>query len=307
MPADSAKQGVSMNVMNYKRRAWRTGIAAAALLALTGSAHAQTPAVGTQEFGLTSKQLVQYVERVEASIAKCMRAQGFEYIAADYETVRKGMSADKRLPGVSEDEFIQKYGFGAATMYTGQPLQLATGYSPAKVGLGERNVNVFKSLTPATQAAYNRALLGQNPDATFAIGLERENFSRTGGCTRDAIKQVFSAEQMSASYYNPKDALVNKDPRMKAALRKFSTDIRKLGYDYNHPDEIEPDVRKRLDTLTQGGSIAIDKMSAEQKGALKTLQDYERRVAVKSHELTEKIVKPVEEQIEKEMFARAVK
>ena len=280
---------------------------AAALFIVASGAYAQAPAVGTQEFGLTNKQLVQYVERVEAGIAKCMRAQGFEYIAADYETVRKGMSADKRLPGVSEDEFIQKYGFGAATMFTGQPLQLATGYSPAKVGLGERNVNVFKSLAPATQAAYNRALLGQNPDATFAIGLERENFSRTGGCTRDAIKQVFSAEQMSASYYNPKDALVNKDPRMKAALRKFSTEIRKLGYDYNHPDEIEPDVRKRLDTLTQGGSIAVDKMSAEQKAALKTLQDYERRVALKSHELTEKIVKPVEEQIEKEMFARAVK
>ena len=290
--------------MNAKRRVM---IVAAALFIVANGAYAQTPAVGTQEFGLTNKQLVQYVERVEAGIAKCMRAQGFEYIAADYETVRKGMSADKRLPGVSEDEFIQKYGFGAATMYTGQAMQLATGYSPAKVGLGERNVNVFRSLTTASQAAYNRALLGQNPDATFAIGLERENFSRTGGCTRDAIKQVFSAEQMSASYYNPKDALVNKDPRMKAALRKFSTEIRKLGYDYNHPDDIEPDVRKRLDTLTQGGSIAVDKMSAEQKAALKTLQDYERRVATKSHELTEKIVKPVEEQIEKEMFARAVK
>ena len=290
--------------MKAKRRVM---IVAAALFIVANGAYAQTPAVGTQEFGLTNKQLVQYVERVEASIAKCMRAQGFEYIAADYETVRKGMSADKRLPGVSEDEFIQKYGFGAATMYTGQAMQLATGYSPAKVGLGERNVNVFRSLTTASQAAYNRALLGQNPDATFAIGLERENFSRTGGCTRDAIKQVFSAEQMSASYYNPKDALVNKDPRMKAALRKFSTEIRKLGYDYNHPDDIEPDVRKRLDTLTQGGSIAVDKMSAEQKAALKTLQDYERRVATKSHELTEKIVKPVEEQIEKEMFARAVK
>jgi hypothetical protein len=267
----------------------------------------QTPSVGTQEFGLTPKELVQYVERVEAEISKCMRAQGFEYVAADYETVRKGMTADKKLPGLSEDEFIQKHGFGASTMYTGQPHQLASGYSPAKVGLGERNVNIFKSLTPANQAAYNRALFGQNPDATFVIGLERENFSRTGGCTRDAIKLIFSAEQMAASYYNPKDALINKDPRMKAALRKFSTEIRKHGYDYNHPDEIEPDVRKRLDALTQGGTLAVEKMSADQKTTLRTLQDYERRVAIKSHDLIEKIVKPVEEQIEKEMFARAVK
>ena len=185
-------------------------------------------------------------------------------------------------------------------------MQLASGYSPAKVGLGERNVNVFKSLSSASQAAYNRALLGQNADATFAIGLERENFSRVGGCTLEAVKQVFSAEQLSASYYNPKDAIVNKDPRMKAALRKYAAEMRKSGYDYNHPDEVEPDIRKRLDTLTQGGAIAVEKMSSEQSSAFKNLQNFERRVAVKNHELAERIFKPVEEQIEKEMFARGV-
>ncbi len=271
-----------------------------------GTVLAQAPGPGREEFGLTSKQLVQYVERVEAGIAKCMRAQGFEYIAADYETVRKGMSADKKLPGMSEEDFIAKHGFGAATMYTGEAMQLARGYSPAKVGLGERNVNVFKSLSPASQAAYNRALLGQNTDATFAIGLERENFSRVGGCTLDAVKQVFSPEQLSASYYNPKDAIVNKDPRMKTALRKYAAEMRKLGYDYNHPDEVEPDVRKRLETLTKGGTLAVDKMSPDQLAALKALQNYERRAAMKNHELAEKIFKPVEEQIEKEMFARGV-
>ena len=280
----------------------------AVMAAFCAAAQAQAPAPGPgrEEFGLTSKQLVQYVERVEAGIAKCMRAQGFEYIAADYETVRKGMSADKKLPGMSEDEFIAKHGFGAATMYTGEAMQLASGYSPAKVGLGERNVNVFKALSPASQSAYNRALLGQNTDATFAIGLERENFSRVGGCTLEAVKQVFSAEQLSASYYNPKDAIVNKDPRMKAALRKYAAEMRKHGYDYNHPDEAEPDVRKRLETLTKGGTIAVAKMSPEQLAAFRTLQNFERRVAVKNHELAEKIFKPVEEQIEKEMFARGV-
>ncbi len=271
-----------------------------------GTVVAQAQGPGREEFGLTTKQLVQYVERVEAGIAKCMRAQGFEYIAADYETVRKGMSADKKLPGMSEEDFIAKHGFGAATMYTGEAMQLASGYSPAKVGLGERNVNLFKNLSTASQAAYNRALLGQNTDATFAIGLERENFARVGGCTLEAVKQVFTPEQLSASYYNPKDAIVNKDPRMKAALRKFAGEMRKLGYDYNHPDEVEPDVRKRLDTLTKGGTLAVDKMSAEQLAAFKTLQNFERRVAMKNHELAEKFFKPVEEQIEKEMFARGV-
>ena len=270
------------------------------------TALAQAPGPGREEFGLTTKQLVQYVERVEAGIAKCMRTQGFEYIAADYETVRQGMNADKKLPGLSEEEFIAKHGFGAATMYTGQPIQLSNGYSPARVGLGERNVGIFKALSPASQAAYNRALLGQNFDATFAVSLERENFARAGGCTLEAVKQVFSPSQLTASYYNPKDDLVNKDPRMKAALRKFAAEMRKSGYDYNHPDEAGPDVRKRLDVLTKGGSIPLDKMSPEQLAAFKALQNYERRVALKNHELAEKIFKPVEEQIEKEMFARGV-
>jgi hypothetical protein len=45
-------------------------------------------------------------------------------------------------------------------------------------------------------------------------------------------------------------------------------------------------------------------MSPEQLAALTTLQNFERRVASKNLELSEKFFKPVEEQIEKEMFAR---
>jgi hypothetical protein len=148
-----------------------------------------------------------------------MREQGFQYVAPDYRTVRRGMIADKTLPGMTEKQFINQYGFGLSTLYTGVPPQLAQGYSPAKIGLGRRNVEIYKSLSTADQAAYNRALLGEDHSATFAVSLEQENLSRTGGCTRAAIEKVFTPGQLNASYYNPKDALINKDPRMKAALR----------------------------------------------------------------------------------------
>jgi hypothetical protein len=278
------------------------------MLLFAGSASAQAPpGMGTEEFGLTRAQLVQSVEKVEALVSKCMRDQGFEYVAADYTTVRKGMAADKNLPGLSEEEFIAKYGFGVSTLYTGQPPQLATGYSPAKVGLGERNVQIYKNLSPADQVAYNRALSGENTDATFAVGLETENFSRTGGCTRKAIEQVFEPEQLKATYYNPKDALINKDPRMKAALRYYAVEMRKAGFDYNHPDEVEPDIRERLAAITNGGTIPVEKMSPEQRAALKKLQDYERRVAAKNFKLQEEVIDPVEAKIEKELFAREIK
>ena len=279
-----------------------------ALLVAAPRAPAQPAAPpGKEEFGLSPRQLVQAVEKVEAEIARCMRGQGFEYIAVDYDTVRKGMGADKNLPGVSEGDFVDKYGFGVSTLYTGLAPQLQSGYSPGKIGLGERNVSIYKSLSAASQVAYTRALFGQHADATFAIALERENFARTGGCTRKGVEQAFAPDQLTATYYNPKDALINKDPRMKTALRLYGEQMRKLGFDYAHPDEVEADVRKRLDALTQGESIPADKMSPEQVKALKALQDYERRVAKKNHELTEKLFDPVEEQIAKEMFARAVK
>lgn len=278
------------------------------VLLFGGSASAQAPpGMGTEEFGLTPAQLVQAIEKVEALISKCMREQGFEYVAADYNTVRKGMAADKNLPGLSEEEFIAKYGFGVSTLYTGQPPQLAKGYSPAKVGLGERNVQIYKNLSPADQVAYNRALFGENIGETFAVGLEKENFSRTGGCTSKAIEQVFEPEQLKATYYNPKDALVNKDPRMKAALRYYAREMRKAGFEYNHPDEVEPDIRGRLAAITNGGTIPVEKMSPEQRAALKKLQDYERRIAAKNFELQKEVLEPVEEKILEELFARKPK
>lgn len=272
------------------------------------STGAQPPvAPGTEEFGLTPKQLVQSIEKVEALISKCMREQGFEYVAVDYITVRRGMGADKNMPGLSEEGFIDRYGFGLSTMYTGRPPQLSRGYSPAKVGLGERNVRIFEDLSQADQFAYNRVLFGENTDATFAVGLETENFSRTGGCTRKAIEQVFEPEQLKAIYYNPKDALISKDPRMKAALRKYGAEMRKAGFDYNHPDEVEPDIRNRLAALTKNGTIRVEEMSPEQRIVLKKLQNYELQVATKNFELAEELFDPVEEKIEREMYAREVK
>lgn len=283
---------------------WIVGLA----LLLPGSVvHAQPPAgLGPEEFGMTRRQLVEAIEQVEQLISRCMRDQGFEYYAVDYNTIHAGMKADKSMPGLNEEEFINKYGFGVATLYTGQPPQLATGYSPAKIGLGERNVQLFRSLPPADQAAYNRALFGDSPGATLAVALETENLAQCGGCTRKAIEQVFKPDQLKTSYYNPQNALINNDPRMKAALRKYAAEMKRAGFEYTHPDEIEPDIRSRLAALTYSGTLPLEKLSPAQKAELKKLQELELRVAMKDFKLQEQILTPVEEQIQQEMFARKV-
>lgn len=288
------------------RKMSQAGATLATILVFIGSTSAQTAAPGTEEFGLTERELVQAVEEVEASIAQCMREQGFEYVAADYGTVRSGMAAIMSLPGLGEKEFIDRHGFGISTLYTGQAPQLAKGYSPANVGLGERNVQIYNNLSPADQIAYNRALLGENTDATFAVALDIEDFSRCGGCTRKAIERVFKPEHLKATYYNPKDTLIKNDPRMRAVLRDYADRMREAGFDYTDPEEVEADIRDRLYAITGGGTVPVEQLSPEQLAALKKLQEDERRVAVINYDLEEELVEPLEEKIEEELFARAV-
>ena len=279
----------------------------AALLLAPGGLRAEpSGAPGQQEFGLTERELVQKIERVEALIASCMREQGFEYVAVDAETVRRGMGADKQLPGLEEKDFVARYGFGISTHYTGRAPQVSTGYSPGKIGLGRRNVQIFQGLSPADQIAYSRALFGEHSDATFAIALDAEDFSRCGGCTRKAVEQVFDREQLTAAYYNPKDALIARDPRMKAALREYSAAMRAAGFDNQDPDALEAEIWERLDAITGGSTVPVEELSPEQIAALEELQDYERRLATVSYELEVKLLDPVEQRIERELYARRV-
>ena len=274
------------------------------VLATVGSAPAQNRLPGTEEFGLSKRELVERIEAVEALISKCMRENGFQYIAVDSQTVHQGMKADKTLPGLPEKMFIAEHGYGISTFYTGEAPQLSDGYNPRKIGLGEQNVRIYKNLSPADRVAYNRALLGEDTNPTFAVALEIEDLSQIGGCTRSAIAQAFNPEELKSTYYNPKDARVDQDPRMKSALATFADTLRKAGYAYNHPKEIEPDLRARLHAITKG--LPLEQLSADARAALKKLQDYERALAVVAYDLETRVLDPVAAQVERELYARPI-
>ncbi|MDX1416141.1 MAG: hypothetical protein R3293_18230 [Candidatus Promineifilaceae bacterium] len=266
------------------------------------SATNQEALPGSEEFGLSKAELVASIEEVENLIAQCMSEAGFEYIATDYNTVRAGMVADKTLPGMGEEAFIAQYGFGISTLYTGLAPQQADLTIPAKIGLGQQNVQIFNNLSAVDQDAYNHTLFGENQDATFAVALETEDFSRTGGCTRAAIEKVFAPEQLNVSYRNPKDALIEEDPRMVEAIARFGECMRDAGFDYNHEHEVEPDLRDRLYAITEGAPL--EALSADAKAALAALQAEEMAIAAATVACEEKHLDPVEDQVERELFAR---
>lgn len=257
---------------------------------------------GTEEFGMTKEELVEKIEAVEALIADCMSEAGFEYIPVDYLTVRKAMTSDKSVAGLTDEEYRDTFGYGISTrLDVAEAVPQLTGADTVfQIGLGEQNVEIFLNLSEADQDAYNHTLFGENVQATFAYSLEDEDFSETGGCTRAAIEQVFSPEKLSASYYNPGDALIEQDPRVIDAIANWAECMREEGFDYNNPEEVEPDIEDRLDAILNGAEP--DELSAEAQSNLTELQGEERAIAVRDLECEEEFIEPVVEQIETELY-----
>jgi hypothetical protein len=273
-------------------------VSAVALLAAAcgGGGGDSQPQQGTEEFGLTSKQIVTKAEAVENHIADCMHNAGFDYVANDWESINKAMNADKSAPGLSEAEYLHTYGFGISTQYE-KPI--------VNLGLGPDNADTLKALPASQQAAYLRTLLGKHSDQVFANALEAEDFSRTGGCTKKAIEKEFTAKEMSSSYINPADQKVDQDPRVKDALKKYQACMRKKGFDYTTPDEAEPDIQQQFDKITQGEDPRS--LEGAQLAQLKELQATEIRVAEASSTCEAKYVEPVREKVQEEIFGRQVK
>jgi hypothetical protein len=255
-----------------------------------------------KEFGLAEEELVTRVETVESLIAQCMSDAGFEYVPVDYLTVLQAMDADKTIAGLGDEEYAAQFGYSISTQVAAAdlPPQLADPTTPATIGLGEQNIQIFNSLSAADQVAYNRTLFGENTDETFAVALEAEDFSQTGGCTLAAVEQVFSPEEVSAAYYNPGDALIEQDPRVIAAIADWAECMREAGFDYNNPEEIEPDLEERLDAILDDADP--ETLSAEAQAALTELQGEEKAIAVADLDCEAEFIVPAVEQVQTELY-----
>lgn len=248
----------------------------------------------TEEFGMTEAQLVASIDSVESSIASCMAKAGFQYTPIAPVALRAAMAKLGTAPGLSDEEFVEQYGYGITTLPP-----------TASFGAGEQNARTYDALAPADQVAYRRTLFGDHPEASFMIALDAEDFSQTGGCTRTAVEQVFNQTQLSPTYLNPTDALVEQDPRMIAAREKWSTCMRDEGYDYQRQENAERELGERLRAITEGADPAT--LTGSARDALTALQGEERAIALVDLDCSQRFLDDVEEEVERDITGREPK
>lgn len=247
--------------------------------------------VGREEFGLNEEQLVTAIEDTEAKIATCMDAAGFEYVPIDAVTFRDAMGSLTAVPGLSDEEFVAQYGYGFTTL---PPLE--------KFRAGPENQRIFDDLPEADQVAYDRALWGENTEATFVYMLENEDFESAGGCTEEAIQAVFSEEQLNPNFNNPFDVLVEQDTRYIDAVAAWSECMGEAGYDYESPEDAEDQLIERYEDLTNGQDPST--LTGADADALADLQGEERTIALADLACAEEHLIPVEEQVERDLSGR---
>ena len=225
---------------------------------------------GIREFGLNDEEFAQHIEKSQALIASCMADAGFEYVPVNVQTVEAAQARVRQDPGLTRKEYKERYGLAVTTRFD----------NPVRdTGLGPENLRIIASLPEASRVAYERTLWGRNTHADFVFALDEEDFSMTGGCTRKAVAQVFTPEQLKGTYVNPKDVLVDSDKRIVAARKAWSKCMRAAGYDYlEDQDEIIEDFEERLDKLLDGDDPQT--LTGARADALKAMQQEEIAAAL---------------------------
>ena len=261
------------------------------------SSEGTKPLPGAKEFGLSDAQFTDHVERTQTLIASCMKRAGFEYIPVDVATIERAQASIRTEPGLSPRQYKEKWGYSITTRFDDPVFT---------IGMGP-NAQIMESLPPAQRTAYQHTLYGPNKDGNFAFALDEEDFEASGGCTREAVSQVFTPEELTGAYVNPKDLLVDQDPRMRQARDNWVACMRDQGYNYkkDQGDVIE-DFKKRLAALLQGSDEDPATLTGERAEKLRALQADEIKVSVADLDCQIKHVNAAELQVETEVFGHPV-
>jgi hypothetical protein len=242
--------------------------------------------IGLDDEGIRLKQAA-----AENLIRDCMKTQGFEYVPQDPRAQEAALVGGQIL---SEKDFEKQYGYGITTLYEQR----------RKLAVAGPNKAIRDSLSEADRKAYDKALHGNDPTATFYEALDTGDFSRLGGCLKTATDKVFGGadvvETLSAKL-DELDEKIRADARMVKAVKDWSACMREKGFDgLEEQEEVDAVLEEKLEEIVgpRGDLAEADGAEAEyDKAALAALQKEEVAMVTADIECEEEHVADVEEKV----------
>ena len=217
--------------------------AACALLALAAcggeKSEAQEFVTIDEQIGIDEEGILERQVQAENKIRDCMKAQGFEYVPVDPGAQQAAMVGRS---GMSTEEFERQYGYGITTLYEQRFTQTVAG----------PNQEIRAALGEAERAAYDAALFGDDPTATFQLALDNGDFTRLGGCTKQATAEIFGGTaviQTLQSLLDEVDEKIFSDARMVKAVEKWSKCMGDAGFRVSEPDEVDAILEQKLEEI----------------------------------------------------------
>ena len=242
--------------------------------------------IGLDDDGIRLKQT-----SAENLIRDCMKAQGFDYVPVDPAAQQAALTG---TPGMSKDDFEKQYGYGITTLYE-QRHQLA---------VAGPNKALRDSLGEADRKAYDEALYGDDPTATFVDALDTGDYSRLGGCLKSSTEQVFGGADVLSSLSDKLDELDQKmraDSRMVKAVQAWSTCMREAGFDgLEEQEEVDDVLAKKLEDIIDSESATAGGEAEYDKAALAALQKEEVAMVAADIKCEEEHVADIEEKVAEE-------
>ncbi len=245
--------------------------------------------IGIDDDGIRLKQTT-----AENLIRDCMKAQGFDYVPQDPAAQEKALLGGQ---GLSKEDFEKQYGYGITTLYEQR----------RKLAVAGPNKAIRDSLSEADRKAYDKALHGDDPTATFADALDSGDYSRLGGCTKQATDQVFGGADVLQSLSAKLDELDEKiraDARMVKAVKDWSACMREKGFDgLEEQEEVDAVLKEKLEEIVgpPGDLANADGAEADyDKAALAALQKEEVDMVTADKACEKAHVEEVEEKVAEE-------
>ena len=192
-----------------------------------------------EQVGFDGEEVFARQAHAENLIRDCMQTQGFDYVPVDPVAQQAALVGAR---GLTEDEFHDQFGYGITTLFEQRLQQAESG----------PNQDYYATLSSAEQTAYDRALYGEDKTATFAVALDTGDFSRLGGCLKDATTKVFGGPALVADITAKLDDLDERilaDQRVFDAVQKWSKCMRDAGYDLAEQDDVDAYLENKLEEI----------------------------------------------------------